>query len=156
MTNLPPIAAPTGNEGEQVNLWLQFLVGIGKIAIPFAAGYFTHVLTGIRDRKHRFALGCGKFRSAFAPTVAAAEAGRTDLHGFRAQEDAAIVEFRSYLTKRERAGFDAACEQYREHRKRAYPIPDAFGQVTTFPRIKEVRDECARTLKQLFSYADKI
>ncbi|MGA2604961.1 MAG: hypothetical protein ABSG14_12105 [Verrucomicrobiia bacterium] len=157
MTNPPPITGPTGKEGEHVNNWLPFLIEAGKIAAVFAAGYYTHFLTGIRDKRHRFAVACGVFRSAFAPTVAALQVGRPDQFAPREREDTAIVEFRPHLPGKRRVGFDAAGEHYHECRKRAYPeVYDIYGKkIEAFPRNQQIRDEFAAALTRLLSYADK-
>ena len=107
------------------------------------------------ERRQRFLDACAKFRAGFAPTLGGVESGNPEQFASRTQEDTAIAEFRLYLHYWQRTGFDAACEHYRECRKRAYPAPDAFGQVKTFPRNKEVRDEFAGALKRLLAYANE-
>src|SRR5438309_1635002 len=139
---------------ETVVTWQTFpnwpFIGFGAIlAACVAVGLHWHNLR--KAERQRFIAACDKFLAAFAPTLGGVKAGNPAQFASHTQEDAAMEEFRRFLPERRRVDFDKACENYREYRKRAYPRPDAFGQVKVFPRSEEVKARYATSLRCLLS-----
>jgi hypothetical protein len=152
---LPIIASrAASNEPQQVYSWLPLLVEIGKGALFFTAGAcFTHFLAGRRDKRQRAALACSNFRKAFAELrnlCRGASLARVPIKTYFGQQDSAIADLLPHLRKRDRAGFEAACEKYRKCR-----TPPPSNSVFSAMFFSEEQTQALGTaIDDLLTYAD--
>jgi hypothetical protein len=129
----------------QRDLWLVLIgAGIGVASTSWGV-FLAYLLVNRRENKR---VGT-EFKAAFAQVKHALEDG-----GFRpellsattAREDQAIATFGSYITIRQRAGFNDAAQAYR-HCRRTVVANGGLGQVTD-------KAELVRAVEKLLAYAN--
>lgn len=124
--------------------------------------WLAHRLTVGRERTKAARDACLKLRSAFSETQATLSSGAVDAHAvvskFGAQHDAAIVEFRHYVSRWKRKHFDAACEKYRRCCQEIKPGLLQFyeAQATGKPIDNSSTQKLIEAINALLEFADKI
>jgi hypothetical protein len=112
----------SSNEGQQANL--DFLIGVGKILLPFAAAYFGYVFGGWRERNHRIRRAKEDFLAVVSSQQAKLENMRSKEAEFFEQSvpvvTQAAYEIRPFLTPDDWDRLSTILKDYQSGNKNAF------------------------------------